>query len=387
MRVAVVVRSLSFGGMEKVAISLSEAFTKAGHESHLIYFNETANKLPPPKHVHLHSFELKKSMKKSLFGLGYLWKVIAQILNILIRNSYFVWSGLYMAPIFRKKLQKIEKEFGDFDLIIFRGQGTFDMIWPIHDTRFVFVNESLVYKNKYGKLQKIYAKLLFRHRNIVSISSGVEESFTNIQKSLHIPVSKHVIITNPIDSDATRLHANEKIDIPKTPYIVSAGRFHPIKNFPLLIEAYAYARENLNLSLDLVILGEGPERKPIEDTIQKLGLEQSVHLPGYIENPYPWIKHAELFVLTSKIEGLGMVLLESMVCGTDIVATDSPGGIKDFMTDELASHICKPDIVHLAEKITDVLQNPIDDFTKFLLPYSNEKITQAFLENFVTKKS
>lgn len=387
MKIAVVVRSLSFGGMEKVAISLSEAFAKEGHESHLIYFNETANKLPPPKNVQLHSFELKQSMKKSLFGLGYVWKVISQILNILIRNSYFLWSGLYMAPIFQKKLRIVEKEFGSFDLLIFRGQGTFDMIWPIHDDRFVFVNESLVYKNKYGKLQEFYAKLLFSKRNIVSISSGVKDSFTNIQKSLDIPLLKHVLITNPIDSNATKLLAKEKINIPEKSYIVSAGRFHPIKNFPLLIEAYAYARENYDLTLDLIILGEGEERKLIEETIQKLSLEKCVHLPGYIENPYPWIKHAELFVLTSKIEGLGMVLLESMVCDTDIVATDSPGGIKDFMIDELSSHICKADKVVLGKKIVEVLQNPIQDFTKYLVPFSNEKITQQFIQNFVPKKS
>ena len=387
MKIAVVVRSLSFGGMEKVAISLSEAFSKEGHESHLIYFNETTNKLPPPNDVHLHSFELKKSMKKSYLGIGYLWKIISQLLNIVIRNSYFVWSGILMGHIFKKKLLTLEKEFGAFDLIIFRGQGTFEMIWPIHDARFVFVNESLLYKNKYNFLQKIYAKLLFTRRNIVSISSGVEESFTNIQKSLNIPIQKHALITNPIDATATRLLAKEHLQIPKNPYIVTAGRFHPIKNFPLLIEAYAYAREHLNLTLDLIILGEGQERKVIEETIHKLSLKKCVHLPGYIENPYPWIKHAELFVLTSKIEGLGMVLIESMVCGTDIVATNSPGGIKDFMTDELASHICEPNTIPLAQKITEILQHPIHDFTKFLVPYSNEKITQAFIQNFVTKKS
>jgi glycosyltransferase involved in cell wall biosynthesis len=387
MKIAVVVRSLAFGGMEKVAISLSEAFVKEGHESHLIYFNETANKLPAPKNVHLHSFELKKSMKQSYLGLGYIWKIISQLLNILIRNSYFVWSGLFMGYLFKKKLFNVEKEFGTFDLIIFRGQGTFEMIWPVHDTRFVFVNESLLYKNKYNFLQKVYAKLLFSKRNIVSISSGVEASFTNIQKSLNIPILKHARITNPIDSDATRLLATEPIEVPQNPYIVSAGRFHPIKNFPLLIEAYAYARKNLHLTLDLIILGEGQERKLIEETIQRLSLEKCVHLPGYIENPYPWIQHAELFVLTSKIEGLGMVLLESMVCGTDIVATDSPGGIKDFMTDELSSHICQADKIVLAKKIIEVLQNPIQDFSKFLVPYSNEKITQAFIQNFVTKKS
>jgi len=154
MKVAVVVRSLSFGGMEKVAISLSEAFAEEGYESHLIYFNETLNKLPAPKNVHLHSFELKKSMKQSCLGLGYIWKITSQLLNILIRNSYFVWSGLFMGYLFKKKLFNVEKEFGTFDLIIFRGQGTFEMIWPIHDNRFVFVNESLLYKNEYNFLKK-----------------------------------------------------------------------------------------------------------------------------------------------------------------------------------------------------------------------------------------
>jgi glycosyltransferase involved in cell wall biosynthesis len=387
MKVAVVVRSLKFGGMEKVAISLSEAFNQEGHESHLIYFNETVNKLPLPKNIHVHSFELKKSMKTSLFGLGYLWKIISQLLNMLIRNSYFIWSGLYMAPIFQKKLQNIETEFGKFDLIIFRGQGTFDMIWPLQDKRFVFVNESLLFYKKYGYLQKFYSKLLFKNRNIVSISSGVKKSFDNIQKNLNFPIQQHQLITNPIDIKSTKLLADEDIDIPQNKYIISAGRFHYIKNFSLLIEAFAYARENLNLTMDLIILGEGEERKLIESTIQKFKLEKHIHLPGYIKNPYPWIKNAELFVLTSKIEGLGMVLLESMTCGTDIVATDSQGGIKDLMINELASHICKPDKILLAQKIVEVLKNPIHDFTKFLVPYSNKKITKQFIQNFVTKKS
>lgn len=387
MKIAVIVRSLKFGGMEKVAISLSEAFAKEGHESHLIYLNETINKLPPPQYAHLHSFELKKSMKHSLFGLGYLWKIVSQLLNVFIRNSYFIWSGLYMAPLFQKKLQAIEEEFGTFDLIIFRGQGTFDMIWPLHDERFVFVNESMIYKNKYGKLQKIYAKLLFKNRNIVSISSGVKESFDFIQKSLHFPIQKHLLITNPINTKHTKLLANKEIKIPRNPYIISAGRFDSIKNFPLLIESYAYARKNLNLTHELIILGEGKERKTIEYFIQKHTLGQYIHLLGYQENPYPWIKNAKLFVLTSKMEGLGMVLLESMACGTDIVATDSLGGVKDIMIDTLSSHICQANKVDLANKIVDVLQNPIQDFTKYLVPFSDEKITQQFIQNFVTKKS
>lgn len=383
MRVAVVVRSLAFGGMEKVAITLSESFHEEGHESHLVYFTQTPNKLPAPKEVHLHSFELRKSMKISLFGIGFLWKIISQILNIMIRNSYFVWSGLYTSILFKQKIEKIEKEFGQFDLLIFRGQGTFEMMWAVKDSRFVFVNESLLFKNKFGFLQKIYAKILFKDRNVVSISSGVYNSFEEVEKNSHFHAKKHILITNPIRISSILSLANHPIDLPTNPYIMSAGRFHAIKNFPLLIEAYAYARKNLGLTLDLVLIGEGKERKIIEEYIKKFSLESYIHLPGYIENPYPWMKHASLFVLTSKIEGLGMVLLESMVCSTDIVATNSPGGIKDIMIDDLASHICQSDPIILAKKIVEVLQYPSKDFSTYLQPYTSEKITKDFIDNFM----
>ncbi len=387
MRIATVVRSLEFGGMEKVAITLSEAFLKEGHESHLIYFNETSKKLPPPEEVHLHSFELKKTMRRSLLGIGYLWKLLSQLLNILFRNSYFVWSGLYMAPIFKKKLQKIEKEFGSFDLIIFRGQGTFEMIWPLQDERFVFVNEGLIYDDNYGYIKKLYAKLLFKHRNVSSISSGVKESFETIQKRANFSVNKHILITNPININHTITLSNTPIDLPATPYIISAGRFHPVKNFPLLIEAYAYARAELNLTHKLLILGEGSERRKIEQTIIAHNLGEYVHLPGYTKNPYPWMKHADLFVLTSKHEGLGMVLLEAMACHTDIVATDSPGGIKDIMKDDLSEHICLPDPVALAHKVVEVLNDPIKDFSSYLKPFTPIHVADAFIQHFTPKKN
>jgi len=387
MKIAVIVRSLEFGGMEKVAITLSEAFQKAGHESHLIYFNETSKKLPPPQNVHLHSFELKKTMKHSLWGLGYIWKVISQLLNILLRNSYFIWSGFYTAPIFKIKLQKVEKEFGKFDLLIFRGQGTFEMIWPIHDDRFVFVNEGLIYDDNYGFLKKMYAKLLFGGRNISSISSGVKHSFETMQKQAGFTVNKHCLITNPIDVEETVKLSNRSLETLKKPYILSAGRFHPVKNFPLLIDAFAYAKEHFGLKYDLVIAGEGEEKKKIVQSIKKHALENDIHLPGYLPNPYPWMKDASLFVLTSKHEGLGMVLLEAMACGTDIVATDSPGGIKDVMTGTLMKHISTPDKISLAKKIMEVLEDPIEDFTNYLKPYSTAHISSEFIQNFTPKKN
>jgi glycosyltransferase involved in cell wall biosynthesis len=385
MRIAVIVKSLQFGGMEKVAVTLATSFQRQGHESHLIYFNETKDKLPIPQSVKVHSFKLKQIMKRSPLGLA--WKTISQILNIMIRNSYFIWIGLYMAPIFRKKMATIEDEYGKFDLIIFRGQGTFEMIWPVHDERFVFVNESLLYENNYGFLKKRYARLLFNNRNISSISSGVKNSFKTLQNSANFSVCKHTLITNPIDIEETKKLSYAPIESFSFPYIISVGRFHPIKNFPLLIEAYSYAKEYLGLTHNLVLVGEGRERKKIENTIRKLSLEQNVYLIGYKENPYTYMREADLFVLSSIQEGLGMVLLEAMACDTDIIATDSPGGVKDVMVGQLATHICQSDKISLATKIVEILDNPIKNFSNYLEPYSTTHIVELFIQNFTPKQN
>ncbi len=384
MKIAVVVRSLAIGGMERVAVSLSETFAKEDHDSHLIYFIDADHELPVSQTVHLHNFKLHQSMKSTI--LGYAWKVVSQLLNIIIRKSYFVWAGLFTGYLFNKKLSMLEKKFGSFDLIIFRGQGTFEMLWPIHDKRFVFVNESVVSNNKHTFLNKLYAKILFTNRNISSVSQGVKESFDALREYSNFPVNKNVHITNPIDIDSIKALSSSYTPSYKNKYLVSVGRFHPIKNFSLLIEAYAYAKKHLGLTYDLVLVGDGPDRKNIETTIKNHKLNDSIYLPGYNSNPYPWMKNAELFILTSKMEGLGMVLLESMSCGTDIVATESPGGVKEIMTGDLKHHISQAGTISLAKTIMSVLENPLSDFSNYLAPFEATVITKQFIQNFSTKK-
>jgi glycosyltransferase involved in cell wall biosynthesis len=80
---------------------------------------------------------------------------------------------------------------------------------------------------------------------------------------------------------------------------------------------------------DLLILGEGKERTNLEKRAKELKIK--LIMPGYIENPYPYFRDAEVFVLTSKYEGLPNVILEAWACGTPVVAVDSPGGVKDLI--------------------------------------------------------
>lgn len=111
--------------------------------------------------------------------------------------------------------------------------------------------------------------------------------------------------------------------------ILSVGAFKEQKNFKLLIEAFAlFSSEN---DCTLIILGEGSLRSELESQIINLGLSESIILPGFTENPSPWFLTADLFVLSSKWEGLPTVLIEALDCGLPVVSTDTPTGPSEIL--------------------------------------------------------
>jgi glycosyltransferase involved in cell wall biosynthesis len=103
------------------------------------------------------------------------------------------------------------------------------------------------------------------------------------------------------------------------------------KDFPTLIHAFARVRESHNARL--LILGDGDERSTLETLVKHLGLEQDVSMPGFILNPYPFMVHAALFVLSSRWEGLPGVLIEALYCGVPVIATDCPSGPREILAD------------------------------------------------------
>jgi glycosyltransferase involved in cell wall biosynthesis len=151
-----------------------------------------------------------------------------------------------------------------------------------------------------------------------------------------IPRGHIQVIYNPVVTPDSREQAGAPLEHPwfkagEPPVLLGVGRLCPQKDFPTLIQAFAQARKER--SARLLILGEGRERPALEALVRGLGLEQDVAMPGFVENPLPYMAQSSLFVLSSRWEGLGNVLVEAMYCGVPLVATDCRHGPREILAD------------------------------------------------------
>ncbi len=137
------------------------------------------------------------------------------------------------------------------------------------------------------------------------------------------------IIRNPLIHPGFYARAAEPLSHPwygndDTPVILGVGSLEPRKDFPTLLRAFATVRKRQPARL--IILGEGRERQALQALSETLGIAADVNLPGYEPNPYPHMRQAGVFVLSSRREGASAVIIEAMACGTPVVSTDCPSG-------------------------------------------------------------
>lgn len=168
-----------------------------------------------------------------------------------------------------------------------------------------------------------------RADRIVTVSEGVA---TDLLQRIPLDAKRVVTIYNPVVDDTLRalakaqpacawLSARAPTDVP---VVLAAGRLVPQKDFATLIDAFALLRRTRPARL--LILGEGDLRETLTSQVARLGLENDVALPGFEPNPISAMRTAQLFVLSSRFEGLPGVLIQAMACGMPVVSTDCPSG-------------------------------------------------------------
>jgi glycosyltransferase involved in cell wall biosynthesis len=212
--------------------------------------------------------------------------------------------------------------------------------------------------------------------HIIALSQGVAE---DLSTHACIPRHKISVIYNGVETPrvsrtpASALHADH-------PPILACGRLVPQKGFDILLHAFAsllpHLQNTTGTAPRLVILGEGPERGRLERLAHSLGVNESVEMPGWVQNPEDYMSVCSVFVLPSRYEGLGSVLLEAMSAGCPIIATDCRYGPSEILRGGADGVLVEPERHDLlAESMARVLA---DSRLRARLKHAAERRSTSF---------
>ena len=192
---------------------------------------------------------------------------------------------------------------------------------------------------------------------IVAVSNSVAHDLASL---VPLPPDRLITIPNPVIGPDFEAKRRQPCDLPwfapgEPPVILGAGKLVPQKDFATLLRAFALLRARRRARL--VILGDGPERSGLEALAAQLGVAADIALPGFVENPFPCMAAASVFVLSSAWEGLPGVLIEAMACGCPVVSTDCPGGSREILLDGALGPLTP---VGHAEQLADAIEHVLD---------------------------
>jgi len=166
---------------------------------------------------------------------------------------------------------------------------------------------------------------------IIAVSEGVKQDLCRMGR---LSDSQVRVIYNPaatgVDAHRMLIPASQKLWGEGFEFhILSVGTLKAQKDHATLIRAFALLPEFLNAKL--IILGEGQLREELEELIGELQLQNKVEMPGFVIDPSPWFRSADLFVLSSRYEGFGNVIVEALEFGVPVVSTDCPSGPAEIL--------------------------------------------------------
>jgi glycosyltransferase involved in cell wall biosynthesis len=301
-RITIFLPNLEGGGAERVMVTLANEFVAKGIEVNLLLVKATG---PYLREVDIKVNVIALGASKNVYSLfpliKYLWKNKPEvILSTLLMTNLVV--------VLAKKMARV-------------------------NTR-VVIREAITASsdNKYNKMTidriiSVFRSWALKNADaIIAPSHGVAKDLITYCR---VKSQKIKVIYNPVDLKTWLELSRERNEIinsipTNVKIILAIGRLTKQKDFVTLIRSFIKVKAKINAVL--IILGEGNERAKLESLINENGLNDCVILPGFTVNPFPFLKRANVFVLSSLYEGMPNSLIQAVAFKKQIVSTNCPSG-------------------------------------------------------------
>ena len=198
----------------------------------------------------------------------------------------------------------------------------------------------------YNKIDKIIVVSKFIYDSMSKMKYG----YKNKLKIILDIVDPKLILDMGLEEEAKELKENNDFKI------LTVGRLATVKGYDLAVKTARLLKNN-NLKFKWFIIGEGPERKEIEELIQEYDVENEVILLGAKSNPYPYMRECDLYVQTSRKEGFGLTVIEAKILKNVIVATKFDT-VNELLTNNVDGVIVDKDENSIYEGIKKVINKP-----------------------------
>lgn len=365
-KIAFILPALEGGGVEKVFILLARGFLNRGIKVDLVLAKARGSLITSiPSSANMIDLDVPQRLRliRSYFPLR-------KYLNRLKPDlALHVWGYFDIIPIRALQIERIPYFF------VLHNQPDYFYDLPKPKQILAVYSAKKTIRETYELMDKGQACL-------GAVSSNVAQSFSQLAS---VPKEVFKIVHNPIDPNIQNL-AREPVDHPwfnnMKPPLIGVGRLHPQKNWPLLLQSMTYPEVS---GERLVLVGEGPLRSYLGTLVRDLGISDRVLFWGYDSNPYRLIAKSKALVLPSKYEGLGVVVLEALALGVQVVILKENTASYELIDEGRLGHVADlstPEL--LAFSIRKAFDSPIpkEILEQSLIKYQLDNVINEYLDVF-----
>ncbi len=331
---ALLLRSLNGGGIERMTLNLARAFTQRGYRVDLVVGRPRgALAAQVPEGVRLVGLHpsLRAAAARALAGAGAwrsAWPLLPGPCPLMLRRLPALVRYLRRARPHAVLAAGTQSNLAALWARAAAGAGTRIVVSERNTMSLVVRGSRRGFRRRYPLLA---AHSYPRADAVVAVSGGVAD---DLAAAAGLPRERIRVIHNPVLSPermpaGAGSPARAAPESGEPPLILGVGRLHRQKDFPTLLRAFARVRAARPARL--VILGDGPLRASLHALARRLGVADHLSMPGFVDDPMPWMAAASVFVLSSAWEGFGNVLCEALACGCPVVSTDCPSGPAEIL--------------------------------------------------------